>query len=197
MKADSLWTPRGRSGPHANNLTPQDRRSNKLPTTKPQHLGRSTRELARTGRTRDKHELSDGPRATGAQSVGPELNSPSTETRRRPSLSLHGSPKRLELLRKDLGSCKVSIGEAMPQNLSLKRTKSLGIESPPSSTKKLGSNRNPSTGGLIWRLRGHDQAQRCTRQLSIIPYIKSEPKHLRIKGTSHTRKSNKKISKKT
>jgi hypothetical protein len=46
-------------------------------------------------------------------------------------------------------------------------------------------------------LRGHDQAQRCTRQLSMIPTTKSEPKHLRTEGTSCARKSNENSSKET
>jgi hypothetical protein len=46
-------------------------------------------------------------------------------------------------------------------------------------------------------MRGHDQTQRCTRQLSIIPTNKSEPKHLRIEGTRRTRKSNENSSKRT
>jgi hypothetical protein len=82
-----------------------------------------------------------------------------------------------------------------PKTWNIKRTKSPGTESQPSSTKNLGSNRNPSIGGRIWSLRGHDQAQRFIRKLYMIPTIKSEPKHLRIEGTSRTWKSNKNISK--
>jgi hypothetical protein len=78
-----------------------------------------------------------------------------------------------------------------------KRTKSQGIESPPNSTKKLGSNRNPSIEGRIRSLGGQDQAKRCTRQLSMIPTNKSEPKHLKIEGTSCARKTDKNSSKKT
>jgi hypothetical protein len=59
------------------------------------------------------------------------------------------------------------------------------------------SNRNPSIGGRIRSLTGHDQAQRCTRQLSMIPTNKSRPKHLRMEGTSRAQKSNKKSLKKT
>jgi hypothetical protein len=83
-----------------------------------------------------------------------------------------------------------------PKTWVLKRTKSLGIESPPNSTKNLGSNRNPSIRGRIRSLGDQDQAQRCTRQLSMIPTNKSEPKHLRIEGTSCARKTDKNSSKK-
>jgi hypothetical protein len=62
--------------------------------------------------------------------------------------------------------------------------------------KSKGSDRNPSIGGQIRSLRGHDQAQKCTRQLCMIPTNKSESKHLRIEGTSRARKSNENSSKK-
>jgi hypothetical protein len=84
-----------------------------------------------------------------------------------------------------------------PKTWVLKRTKSLGIESKPSSTKNLESNRNPSIGGRIRSLGVQDQAQRCTKQLSMIPSKKFEPKHLRIEGTSCARKTDKNCSKKT
>jgi hypothetical protein len=84
-----------------------------------------------------------------------------------------------------------------PKTWVLNRTKSQGIESNPSSTKNLWSNRNPSIGGRIRSLVDQDQAQRFTRQLSMIPTNKSEPKHLRIEGTSRARKTNKNSSKKT
>jgi hypothetical protein len=58
-------------------------------------------------------------------------------------------------------------------------------------TKIYGLNWNPSIGGQIWSLRGQDQAHRCTIHLFMIPTKKSEPEHLKIKGTSYTRKSNK------
>jgi hypothetical protein len=63
--------------------------------------------------------------------------------------------------------------------------------------KSFGSNWNPSIRGQIRSLSGQDQAQRCTRHLSIIPIKKAEPKHLRIEGTIHTRKSNENSLKKT
>jgi hypothetical protein len=84
-----------------------------------------------------------------------------------------------------------------PKTWVLKRTKSPRIESPHNITKNLESNKNPSIGGRILSLGGQDQAQRCTRQLSVIPTNKSEPKHLRIEGTSCTRKTDKNSSKKT
>jgi hypothetical protein len=84
-----------------------------------------------------------------------------------------------------------------PKTWILKRTKTPGIESPPNSTKNLGSNRNPSIRGQTRNLGHQDQAQRCTKQLSIIPTNKSEPKHLRIEETSRARKTDKNSSKKT
>jgi hypothetical protein len=62
-----------------------------------------------------------------------------------------------------------------PKTWVIKRTKTPGIESPPNSTKNLGSNRNPSIEGRIRSLGDQDQAQRCTGQLSMIPTNKSEP----------------------
>jgi hypothetical protein len=53
----------------------------------------------------------------------------------------------------------------------------------------LGSNQNPSIGGQTQSLGDQDQAQRCTKQLSMIPTNKSESKHLRIEGTSRARKT--------
>jgi hypothetical protein len=85
----------------------------------------------------------------------------------------------------------------MPQDWVLKRTKSPGIESPQNSTKNVGTNRNPSIGVWIRSLGNQDQAQRCTRQLSMIPTNKSVPKHLRIEGTSRTRKTDENSSKRT
>jgi hypothetical protein len=84
-----------------------------------------------------------------------------------------------------------------PKTWVLKQPKSSGIESPPKPTKDLGPNRNPSIGVRTRSLGDQDQAQRCTRQLSIIPTNKFEPKHLRIKGTSRARKSNENSSKMT
>jgi hypothetical protein len=63
--------------------------------------------------------------------------------------------------------------------------------------KSKDSNRNPSIRGRIRSLGGHGQAERCTRQLSMIPTNKSKPKQIKIKGTSHARKSNTNSSKKT
>jgi hypothetical protein len=83
-----------------------------------------------------------------------------------------------------------------PKTWVLKRTRMPGIESPPNSTKNLGSNRNPSIGGRTRSLGDQDQAQRCTKQLPMIPTNKSEPKHHRIEGTSRTRKTDENSSKK-
>jgi hypothetical protein len=84
-----------------------------------------------------------------------------------------------------------------PKTWVLKRPKSPEIESPPNSTKNQGSNRNPSIRDRTRSLGDQDQAQRCTKQLSMIPTNKSEPKHLKIEGTSRTRKTDENISKKT
>jgi hypothetical protein len=85
----------------------------------------------------------------------------------------------------------------MPQTWVLKRTKTLRIESPLNSTKNLGSNRNPSIGGRTRSLGDQNQAQRCTKQLSMIPTNKSEPKHHKIEGIIHARKTDENSSKKT
>jgi hypothetical protein len=84
-----------------------------------------------------------------------------------------------------------------PKIWDLKWAKSSGIESQLSSTKKLGFqpksfNRRPNP-----KIGGQDQAQRCTRHLSMIPTNKSEPKHLRIEGTRCAWKSDENSSKKT
>jgi hypothetical protein len=84
-----------------------------------------------------------------------------------------------------------------PKTWVLKRTKSPGIESSPNSTKNLGSNRNPSIGDRTRSLGDQDQAQRCTKELSMIPTNKSKPKHLRIEGTSRARKTDENSLKKT
>jgi hypothetical protein len=84
-----------------------------------------------------------------------------------------------------------------PKTWVLKRTRTSGIESPPNSTKNLGSNRNPSIGGRTQSLEDQDQAQRCTKQLFMIPTNKSEPKHNRIEGIGRAQKTDKNSSKKT
>jgi hypothetical protein len=84
-----------------------------------------------------------------------------------------------------------------PKTWVLNQTKTPGIESPSNSTKNLGSNRNPSIEGRTRSLGDQDQAQICTKQLSMIPIKKSELKHLRIKGTSRARKTDENSSKKT
>jgi hypothetical protein len=80
---------------------------------------------------------------------------------------------------------------------SLRPNESRGIEILPSSRTKLGFqpksfNRRPNS-----EFGDQDQAQRCTKQLSMIPTNKSEPKHLIIKGTSCARKTDENSSKKT
>jgi hypothetical protein len=84
----------------------------------------------------------------------------------------------------------------MPQNLSPRTNQISGKRITTELYQKLGFQPKSSIGGRIEMLRGHDQAQRCTRQLSMIPTNKSEPKHLRIEATSHTQKSNENSSKK-
>jgi hypothetical protein len=84
-----------------------------------------------------------------------------------------------------------------PKTWVLKQPKSPGTETPPEPTKNLGPNRNPSIGGRTRSLGDQDQAQRCTRQLSMIPTNKFEPKRLRIKGKTRARKTDKNSSKKT
>jgi hypothetical protein len=84
-----------------------------------------------------------------------------------------------------------------PKTWFLKRTRTPGIKLPPNSTKNLGSNRNPSFGGRTRSLGDQDQAQRCTKQLSMIPTNKSESKHHRIEGISRARKTDENNSKKT
>jgi hypothetical protein len=84
-----------------------------------------------------------------------------------------------------------------PRTCVLRQPKLPGIEMVPKPTKNLGSNRNPSIGGRTRSLGDQDQAQRCTRQLSMIPTNKFEPKQLRIKGTSRARKTDENSSKKT
>jgi hypothetical protein len=84
-----------------------------------------------------------------------------------------------------------------PKTWVLKQPKSPRIELPPASTKNLGPIRNPSIGGRTRSLGDQDQAQRCTRQLSMIPTNKFEPKRLRIKGTRRARKTDENSSKKT
>jgi hypothetical protein len=84
-----------------------------------------------------------------------------------------------------------------PKTWVLKRTKSPGIESPLNSTKNLGSNRNLSIEGRTQSFGDQDQAQRCTRQLSMIPTNKSESKNLQTEGTSRARKTDENSSKKT
>jgi hypothetical protein len=122
----------------------------------------------------------------------------SPKTRSQPLLSIHGSPKWLELLRKDLGEMWSIPGgcyapKLEPSNELNCRESNHNRALP----KSKGSNRNPSIEGRIQRLRGHVKSQRCMRQLSMIPTNKSKPKHLRIEGTSHARKSNENSSKKT
>jgi hypothetical protein len=84
-----------------------------------------------------------------------------------------------------------------PKTWVLKQPKSSGIKSPPKPNKNLRPNRNPSIGGRTRSLEDQDQAQRGTRQLSMILTNKFKPTHLRIKGTSRARKTDENSSKKT
>jgi hypothetical protein len=124
-------------------------------------------------------------RGLGAYSpLALEQNSPIWKPRSQPPLSHHGFPKRLELLRKDLGKIwSVPRGCYAPK---------LGS----SNEINQGSIRNPSIGGRPQSLGDQDQAQRWTKQVSMIPTNKSEPKHFGIEGTSHAQKTNENSSKK-
>jgi hypothetical protein len=82
-----------------------------------------------------------------------------------------------------IGEGEASLGDAIPTNFSLKPTKSRGIEILPSSRTKLSF--QPKS------------FNRWLRQLSMILTNKSEPKHLRIEGTSRARKTDENSSKKT
>jgi hypothetical protein len=140
----------------------------------------------------------DGPHLPGELSARCGQSSLSPITRSQPLLSISGSPKRFELLRKYLGEMwSVPRGSYAPKlepSNELNRRESNHNRALP---KSKGSNRNPSLGGRIQRLRGHDESQRCTRKLSMTPTNKSELKHLRIEGTRRAWKSNKKSLKKT
>jgi hypothetical protein len=95
------------------------------------------------------------------------------------------------------GRCEVSLGDAIPHTWALKRTKSPGIESQPSSTKKLGFqpesfNRRPNP-----EIEGSWSSTKIHKASIHDPTNKSEPKHPRIEGTRRERKSNENSSKKT
>jgi hypothetical protein len=51
--------------------------------------------------------------------------------------------------------------------------------------------------GIYGLIKEMSQAQRCTKQLSMIPTNESGPKHLRIKGTIFARKTDENSSKKS
>jgi hypothetical protein len=68
-----------------------------------------------TGQTQG---LTDCPCLPGGLSSRCGQSCSSPKMRSQPLLSIHGSPKWLELLRIDLGRCEVSVGDAMPQNFS-------------------------------------------------------------------------------
>jgi hypothetical protein len=107
---DRLWKHLGPSAtntPHADCPQTPGGPSAKLPAIED---GWKTGSKGRRSRTRDKHEehqLSqlhvDHPRPTCGLSTTCEQKSPSTKPRSQTPLSIHGSPKRLELLRKYLG----------------------------------------------------------------------------------------------
>jgi hypothetical protein len=83
-----------------------DLRADGSPNLMPQYFG-TLKDPRANSQELDEHttntERADSPRATGGQSVGLEQNSPSSKTRSQPLLPIHGSPKQLELLGKDLG----------------------------------------------------------------------------------------------
>jgi hypothetical protein len=76
----------------------------------PARTRRSNESKRRRSRTRDEHEepeakklCADCPRPIGGLSARPEQSSSSSKPRAQPLLPVHGSPKRLVLLRKGLG----------------------------------------------------------------------------------------------
>jgi hypothetical protein len=107
---DSLRPILGRSASNrccADGLQCLGRRSAKLHPTENSWPNGSKR---RRSRTRDEHEehldelhLADGPPATRGRSARHRNSSPSLKSKSPNHLSIHGSPKRLKLLRKDLG----------------------------------------------------------------------------------------------
>jgi hypothetical protein len=97
----------GWSGPQADGPRPLRRRSDK---PLPARTRRPNESKRRHSRTRDELEepldnrlCADYPQPIGRLSARPEQSSSSSKPQARPLLPVHGSPKRLELLRKDLG----------------------------------------------------------------------------------------------
>jgi hypothetical protein len=135
----------------------------------------------RTGRTLGHM---DYPHLPSGLSARCEQSSSSPKMRSQPLLSIHGSPKRLELLRKDLGEMWSIPRRCYTQKLETSNKLNWWESNRNRALpKSLGSNRNPLIGGRIQSLRHHDQAQRCPRKLSMIPTNKLEPKHFRSEGT--------------
>jgi hypothetical protein len=130
--------------------------------------------------------------APGGRSAAHEQNLANSKTASQLHLSIHGSPKWLHGLRQDFVERWSISTRCYAQKLGasnqLNHRESTNHRAQPLA---YGSNRNPWLGGQIWRLRGQDQAQRCTRHLSMIPLKKFEHKQLRIDESSHTRKSHK------
>jgi hypothetical protein len=84
-----------------------------------------------------------------------------------------------------------------PKTWDLKRSKSLGIESQPSSTKKLGFQPKSSNPRPNPEFEGSRSSTKMHKAYILDPTRKSELKHPRIRGTSRARKSNENCSKKT
>jgi hypothetical protein len=106
-RADGPQPLGGRSGPQADGSRPLRGRSDKPLPARTRWPNESKR---RRSRTRDEHEeplanrlCADCPRPIGRLSAKPEQSSSSSKPQARPLLPIHGSPKRLELLRNDLG----------------------------------------------------------------------------------------------
>jgi hypothetical protein len=102
-RAESPRSPGGQSGHHADGPIPLHGRSDKPPAAKFD----TSKDLRASSQELDEHATnlhSRTVRGLGADSPPAlEQNSPGWKPRSQPPLSQHGSPKRLELLRKDLG----------------------------------------------------------------------------------------------
>jgi hypothetical protein len=105
-----LWRylgPSATNTPHADCPRTPGGPSTKYPATED---GWKTRSKERRSRTSDEHEEhqasrlhADRPQPIGGLSARHEQSSPSSKPRSQPLLPIHGSPKWVDLLRKDLG----------------------------------------------------------------------------------------------
>jgi hypothetical protein len=121
---DRSWRHLGPSttnSPHADCPRILGRPSAKPPATENSWKIGSKERRSRTSEEHEEHQLSclhvDCPWPIGGPSARHEQSSPSLKPREPNHLPVHGSPKWLKLLRKDLGRCEASLGDAMSQNL--------------------------------------------------------------------------------